>query len=131
MAEGNWGSAGMHKVDIRNDLQLVKKLQRRAREGGSPFAVQSSPAACTAGTGQFLRRKIPFSRAKIASLQFPRPKIRRILAETGRGGSGGEACSPATSLSKRLFDKLMRACAPALVFAIILQIGAVVKCGRM
>ena len=31
------------------------------------------------------RRKIPFSRAKIASLQFPRPKIRRILAETGRG----------------------------------------------
>ena len=43
MAEGNWGSADMHKVDIRNDLQLVKKLQRRAREGGSPFAVQSSP----------------------------------------------------------------------------------------
>ena len=31
------------------------------------------------------RRKIPFSRAKIASLQFPRPEIRRILAETGRG----------------------------------------------
>ena len=31
------------------------------------------------------RRKIPFSRAKIASLQFPRPKIRRILAETEGG----------------------------------------------
>ena len=31
------------------------------------------------------RRKIPFSRAKIVSLQFPRPEIRRILAETGRG----------------------------------------------
>ena len=35
------------------------------------------------------RRKIPFSRAKIASLQFPRPKIRRILAETGRGAHEG------------------------------------------
>ena len=103
MAEGNWGSAGMHKVDIRNDLQLVKKLQRRAREGGSPFAVQSSPAACTAGTGQFLRRKIPFSRAKIASLQFPRPKIRRILAETGRGGSGGGVYSPVHQLVKKTF----------------------------
>ena len=22
MAEGNWGSAGMHKVDIRNDLMF-------------------------------------------------------------------------------------------------------------
>ena len=48
----------------------------------SPFAFQSSPAACTAGTGRFLRRKILFSKAKIASLQFPRPEIRRILAET-------------------------------------------------
>ena len=91
----------------------------------SPFAVQSSPAACTAGAHEARalwakqrevspmkqgvpqaswraqwndhaelrgawahntpRQKIPFSRAKIASLQFPRPKIRRILAETGRG----------------------------------------------
>ena len=50
------------------------------------------------------RRKIPFSRAKIASLQFPRPKIRRILAETGRGGSGGGACSPVHQLVK--IDKL-------------------------
>ena len=46
------------------------------------LALKSSPAACTAGTGRFLRRKISFSRAKIVSLQFPRPKIRRILAET-------------------------------------------------
>ena len=60
----------------------------------SPFAFQSSPAACTAGTGRFLRRKIPFSKAKIASLQFPRPEIRRISAETGEGGSGGGAGSP-------------------------------------
>ncbi|MBS5586507.1 MAG: hypothetical protein KHX36_09840, partial [Clostridiales bacterium] len=48
----------------------------------SPLAIQSAPAACTAGAGRFLRRKIPFSRAKIASWQFPRPKIRRFLAET-------------------------------------------------
>ena len=33
------------------------------------------PAACTAGAGRFLRRKIPFSRAKIVSLQFLRPEI--------------------------------------------------------
>ena len=35
---------------------------------------QSCPAACTVGTGRFLRRKIPFSREKIVSLQAPRPK---------------------------------------------------------
>ena len=34
------------------------------------------------------RRKIPFSKAKIASLQFPRPEIRRILAETGGAHEG-------------------------------------------
>ena len=61
----------------------------------SSRALKSSPAACTAGTGRFLWRKIPFSRAKIVSLQFPRPKIRRILAETGcGGGSGGGVYSP-------------------------------------
>ena len=38
-----------------------------------------------AGDRNTPRRKIPFSRAKIASLQFPRPEIRRILAETGGG----------------------------------------------
>ena len=62
-----------------------RKNHGRAREGRSPLALKSSPAACTAGTGRFLRRKIPFSRAKIVSLQFPRPEIRRILAETGGG----------------------------------------------
>ena len=36
---------------------------------------QSRPAACTVGTGRFLRRKISFSRAKIVSLQFLRPEI--------------------------------------------------------
>ena len=35
---------------------------------------QSCPAACTVGTGRFLRRKIPFSREKIVSLQSSRPK---------------------------------------------------------
>ena len=41
-----------------------------------------------AGARNTLRRRIPFSRAKIASLQFPRPKIRRILAETGGAHEG-------------------------------------------
>ena len=68
------------------------RLPKNQREGQSPFALQSSPAACTAGTGRFLRRKISFSRAKIASLQFPRPEIRRILAETGEGRTKAAAC---------------------------------------
>ena len=68
-----------------NDQRPSRRLPKNQREEQSPFALQSSPAACTAGAGRFLRRKIPFSRAKIVSLQFPRPKIRRILAETGRG----------------------------------------------
>ena len=85
------GGASTRSAQLRNTAQAL--AQRGAKMQGdhcelwnrSPFAVQSSPAACTAGTGRFLRRKIPFSRAKIVSLQFPRPKIRRILAETGRG----------------------------------------------
>ena len=36
---------------------------------------QSRPAACTVGAGRFLLWKIPFSRAKIVSLQFLRPEI--------------------------------------------------------
>ena len=51
---------------------------------------QSCPAACTVGTGRFLRRKISFSRAKIVSLQAPRPKNLRFLAETGEGGREAE-----------------------------------------
>ena len=39
------------------------------------------------------RRKIPFSRAKIASLQFPRPEIRRISAETGGAHEGRAQCA--------------------------------------
>ena len=61
---------------------------------------QSCPAACTVGTGRFLRRKISFSRAKIVSLQAPRPKNLRFLAETGEGGSGGGACFPVHQLVK-------------------------------
>ena len=53
----------------------LSKNPRSAREGQSPLEFQSCPAACTVGTGGFLRRKIPFSRAKIVSLQFLRPEI--------------------------------------------------------
>ena len=86
-----------------NDQRPSRRLPKNQREEQSPFALQSSPAACTAGAGRFLRRKIPFSRAKIVSLQFPRPEIRRILAETGEGGSGGRACSPVHQRVKKTF----------------------------
>lgn len=71
----------------------LSKKPWSAREGRSPLEQQSRPAACTAGAGGCLRRKIPFSRANILTLQFLRPEIRKISAKTGRGGSGGGACS--------------------------------------
>ena len=64
--------------EVLNDpmerLRLSKK-PRSAREGQNPLEFPSCPAACTVGTGGFLRRKIPFSSAKIVSLQFLRPEI--------------------------------------------------------
>ena len=59
MAEGNWGSAGMHKVDIRNDLQLVEKLQRRAREGRKPFRGSIVPGGVYGGDGAIFAAENP------------------------------------------------------------------------
>ena len=90
-------------------VQTVKK-PRRAREGRSPFDRAVPGSTCcrfsiikavqiyNVGTGRFLRRKIPFSREKSVSLQAPRSKNLRFLAETGEGGSGGGACSPVHQL---------------------------------
>ena len=81
--------------------QTVKK-PGRFREGRSPLELQSNPAACTPDSRQFLRRRACPSGEEIASLQFPRPEMRSISAETGRGGSlPGELAPPSTSL----FDK--------------------------
>ena len=91
--------------------QTVKKT-RRAREGRSPFdravpgstccrfSIRKAVQIYNVGTGRFLRRKIPFSREKSVSLQAPRPKNLRFLAETGEGGSGGGACFPVHQLVK-------------------------------
>ena len=116
-----------------------RRLSKNQREGQSPFTLQSSPAACTAGahearalwakqrevspmkqgvpqaslraqwddhaelrgawTRNTPRRKIPFSRAKIVSLQFPRPEIRRILAETGGAHEGRAQCAKQAEVS--------------------------------
>ena len=65
---------------------------------------QSRPAACTVGTGRFLRRKISFSRAKIVSLQFLLWKSLRFQQKLVRVAVAGEFASPSTGLSK-LFDK--------------------------
>ena len=85
--------------DFIRSLSLSKNPRELERvEALSSF--QSCPAACTVGTGRFLRQKISFSRAKIVSLQFLRSEIRRILAKTGEGGSGGGACFPVHMLVK-------------------------------
>ena len=98
-------------------VQTVKK-PRRAREGRSPFdravpgstccrfSIRKAVQIYNVGTGRFLRRKIPFSREKSVSLQTPRSKNLRFLAEAGEGGSGGGACFPVHQLVKTFFDKL-------------------------
>ena len=55
--------------------------------------VQLTPATCAVGAGRFFRRKIPFSKAKMAALQASRPEIRRNFVKTGRSGSGEGVCS--------------------------------------
>ena len=62
----------------------------REREKRKPFRIFAVPDGVYAGA--FLRREIPFPRAKIGSSQFPRPEIRRISAETGRGGRKRRIC---------------------------------------
>ena len=91
-------SSAVHAV---MGAQTVKK-PGRARQGRSPLELQSNPAACTPDSRQFLRRGACPPGEEIASLQFPRPEMRSISAETGRGGSlPGELAPPSTSL----FDK--------------------------
>ena len=68
---------------------------------------QSSPAACTVGSGLFYRREIPFPGEKIASLQVLRPEPEGFKQNLRGGGSGGGACSPVHQLVKKdFFDKL-------------------------
>ena len=55
----------------------------RACQGRSPLELQSNPAACTPDSRQFLRRGACPPGEEIASLQFPRPEMRSISAETG------------------------------------------------
>ncbi len=73
------------------EIQAVKTPQESAR-GRKPFRILSSPAAYASGTGRFLRRERLFSRAKVGSMQFPRPKIPRISEETGEGGQRRGFC---------------------------------------
>ena len=104
--------------------QTVKK-PRRAREGRSPFdravpgstccrfSIRKAVQIYNVGTGRFLRRKIPFSREKSVSLQAPRPKNLRFLAETGEGGRKAEnplgfQVSPLAKLPTAQFEDLSR-----------------------
>ena len=91
----------LHGRELAFNLSKNRESQPERVEALSSF--QSRPAACTVGAGRFLRRKISFSRAKIVSLQFLRPEIRRILAKTGEGGSGGGACFPVHTACQKSF----------------------------
>lgn len=71
----------------------LSKKPWSAREGRSPLEQQSRPAACTAGAGGCLRRKIPFSRANILTLQFLRRKSERFRQKLVGVAVAGGACS--------------------------------------
>ena len=58
----------------RKSMPRLSKNSGELERAAALSNFQSCPAACTVGTGRFLRRKIPFSREKIVSLQAPRPK---------------------------------------------------------
>ena len=49
-----------------------------------------------------MRRETAFPRAKIVSLQFLRPEIRRIPAETGGVAGDAESCGSAVSAKAEL-----------------------------
>ena len=55
-------------------LRLSKKPSESSR-GPKPSRIPIVPGGVYAGGGRFLRREIPFPRAKIDSLQFLRPEI--------------------------------------------------------
>ena len=100
-------------------IQTVKKPPESSR-GPQPFRPGSArlhllplfhkigSANTWCGHGAILRRKIPFSKEKIVSLQAPRPKNLRFLAETGEGGSGGGACFPVHQLVKTFLTSWAR-----------------------
>ena len=100
---------GLGRRLFQKSLRL-SKTPGRAREGRSPLEFQSRPATCAAAAGCFLRRNFNFQSNKTDSLQAPRPKNLRFLAETGEGGSGGGDTSPPPAC-QTLFDTLATCCA--------------------
>ena len=61
--------------------QTVKNPEESAREP-KPSRIKIVPGGVYGGDGAIFAEENPIFQSKIASLQFPRPKIRRILAET-------------------------------------------------
>ena len=91
VCRGGEGGAPQKRKDGGNLLRpRLSKNLRELERAAALSNFQSCPAACTVGAGRFLRRKISFSREKIVSLQAPRPKNLRFLAETGEGGRKAE-----------------------------------------
>ena len=93
----------MRREPEASGLSDCRKTPRRAREGGSPFALQSYPAACTPGTGDFSGGKSHFPEEKSVPCSLRARKSFKISAETAGGGRGGGETPPSTSLSKSLF----------------------------
>ena len=70
------GEAWLRSVKGSHERELrLSKNSGELERAAALSNFQSCPAACTVGTGRFFRRKIPFSREKIVSLQFLRPEI--------------------------------------------------------
>ena len=89
---------GVYGGGARSARPVGETARSKPNEAGSaasePVSAADDHAELRgAGARNTPRRKIPFSRAKIASLQFPRPKIRRILAETGGAHEGRAQCA--------------------------------------
>ena len=90
---GAWkgGSPGIKNAPHRSGASACQKPRKSAR-GQKPLRALIVPCGIYAGGGRFLRREILSSRVKVVSLQFSRPEIRRISAETGRGGRRRGIC---------------------------------------
>ena len=76
---------------LKEAARSLSKNPRRERERRSLFA-SIVPGGVYGGDGAIFAEENPIFQSENRFLQFPRPKIRRILAETGEGRTKAAAC---------------------------------------